>query len=127
MSDNKMETHVTVISALWIVSGALGLIFAFLVFWLFLGISFIPDLSHESPNVPYILRGVAIWGGGLIAILSIPEIIAGIGLMKKRELGRILALVMSFLNLIWFPLGTALGIYSIVILIKEETIQLFQA
>jgi hypothetical protein len=42
-------------------------------------------------------------------------------------LGRIMTLVVSFLNLIWFPFWTALGVYSIVVLLKDETVQLFRA
>ena len=36
-------------------------------------------------------------------------------------------LIVSFFSLLNFPLGTALGIYSFVILIKEETTQLFKS
>ena len=48
-----------------------------------------------------------------------------ISLIKRKEWGRIMVLVVSFFNLINFPLGTALGIYSIIILMKEETAKLF--
>jgi len=37
-----------------------------------------------------------------------------------------LTLIVAFLSILNFPLGTALAIYSFVILIKEETIQLFK-
>ena len=117
-----MDKHVDVISILWIVSGSLGILLAIFAFWLLWGITFIPDIGYEAT---YILRLVAIWGSIFLAVYSAPEIIAGIGLMKRKEWGRILALVVSFFNLIYFPLGTALGIYSIIILMKEETAKLF--
>ena len=45
--------------------------------------------------------------------------------MRRQEWGRILVLVVSFFHLMSFPLGTALGVYSFVILLKEETVKLF--
>ena len=60
-------------------------------------------------------------------IFSLPEVIAGIGLLKKKEWGRILALIVSFLNLIAIPLGTALSVYTLVVMFKDETTELFKA
>lgn len=117
-----MNKHIDVLSVLWIVSGALGFLFAFFVFWLLYGISYIPDVDWQASQI---LRVVGAWIGGIIAFFSIPEIIAGVGLIKRKEWGRILALVVAFFNLIWFPLGTALGVYSIVILLDNESIQIF--
>lgn len=120
--EEKMNKHIDVLSVLWIVSGALGFLFAFFVFWLLYGISYIPDVDWQASQI---LRVVGAWIGGIIAFFSIPEIIAGVGLIKRKEWGRILALVVAFFNLIWFPLGTALGVYSIVILLDNESIQIF--
>ena len=117
-----MYKHIDVISVLWIVSGALGIIIGLFTFWLFFGISYIPDVDWEASQI---LRIVGVWAGGIIAFFSIPEIIAGVGLIKRKEWGRILALVVSFFNLIWFPLGTALGVYSIIILLNDESVKIF--
>jgi len=117
-----MNKHIDVISVLWIVSGALGILIGLFTFWLFFGISYIPDVDWEASQI---LRIVGVWAGGIISFFSIPEIIAGVGLIKRKEWGRILALVVSFLNLIWFPLGTALGVYSIIILLNDESVKIF--
>jgi len=118
----KMDKHVDIISILWIVSGSLGILLAIFLFWLLWGITFIPNIGYEAT---YILRLVATWASIFLAVFSAPEIIGGIGLLKRKEWGRILVLVVSFFNLVNFPLGTALGIYSIIILMKEETVKLF--
>lgn len=118
-----MEKHIDVISILWIVSGALGILIAFFIFWFLFGISYIPDIEYEAS---YVLRLIAVCGSLFLAVLSVPEIIAGIGLMRRKEWGRILVLIVSFFNLIWFPIGTALGVYSIVILMREDTSQIFR-
>lgn len=119
-----MEKHINIIGALWIVSGALGLTFALLVFGILFGISFIPDIGYEAP---IILRTVGLGVSLFFIILSVPDIIGGIWLMKRQEWARILVLVLAFLNLINFPLGTALGVYSIVILLNEKMVQFFKA
>lgn len=118
-----MDRHVQLISILWIVYGILGLLFAFFVFLLLFGISFIPDMGDIAPGV---LRIVAWVASLFFTAVSLPQVIGGIGLMKRKEWGRILVLIVSFFHLLAFPLGTALAIYSFVILLKEETARLFK-
>jgi hypothetical protein len=118
-----MAKHLDLIGILWIALGAFTFFGGFVVFWVLFGISFIPDMGYEAP---VILRSVGAGIAIFLLVLSIPKIIAGIGLLKRQEWGRILTLIVSFLSILNFPLGTALAIYSFVILIKEETIQLFR-
>ena len=117
-----MDRHVQLLSILCIVYGVLGLLFAFFVFLLLFGISFIPDMGDIAPGI---LRIVAWVASLFFTAIALPQVIAGYGLMKRKEWGRILTLIVSFFQLLSFPLGTALGIYSFVILLKEETVKLF--
>jgi len=119
-----MEKHVDVIGALWIAMGAIGVIGGFVIFGVLFSISFIPDMGYEAP---VILRTIGFGVGVFIMTLSIPAIVGGIGLLKRLEWARILTLIVAFFKLLSFPLGTALGIYSIVILLKDETVQLFKS
>jgi len=118
-----MENHIRIIGILWIVLGALGLTFALMVFGILFGISYIPDVGYEAS---VILRSIGGGVGLFVAIFSVPKIIGGIWLMKKQEWARILVLLLAFLNLLNFPLGTALGVYSIVILFNPEAVKLFR-
>ena len=63
--------------------------------------------------------------GIFLVILSIPSIIGGIEFLKRKYWARILILVLCFLSLLTIPFGTALGIYGIWILLKSETIEIF--
>ncbi len=119
-----MNQHIKLIGILWIIFGGLSLAFGLLGSFLLFGISFIPDLGHEAPFILRIVASVAIL---FFALLGIPKIFAGIGLLKMKEWGRILTLIVSFISLLNVPLGTALGVYSIVILMKEESIQNFKS
>ena len=44
-----------------------------------------------------------------------------IGVFIGKEWGRLIALVHSGLSLFWFPIGTVIGVLSIVYLTKQET------
>lgn len=118
-----MESHIKLIGVLWIVLGGLSLAIGFIGFVVLFGVSFIPDMD---PEVPFILRTIGSIAVFFFALIGVPKIIAGIGLLKRKEWGRILTLIVSFISLLNFPLGTALGVYSIIILVKEETIPLFK-
>jgi hypothetical protein len=118
-----MNDHVKIIGILWIVFGAMSLLAAAFLFTLLMGVSFIPDMESPAPGI---LRFVGFFIGSFLALLGLPKILGGWGLLKGREWGRILTLIVSFLSLLNVPLGTALGIYSIVILMDKKTAALFQ-
>jgi hypothetical protein len=63
--------------------------------------------------------------GVILFIFSVVAIIGSIGLLKGKEWGRITVIVISFFNLIHVPLGTALGIYSLWVLLNDEIVRLF--
>ncbi len=71
--------------------------------------------------VPIVLTFVGIW----VILVSIVGIVAAAAVLKRKVWGRILLLVISFFSLIRIPLGTALGVYSIWVLLKDETIRMF--
>jgi len=119
-----MDRHVQLIGILWIVYGIMGLLFAFFVFLVLFGVSFIPNMGTVAPGI---LRLIAWIASFFFLVLALPQIIAGMGLMKRKEWGRILTLIVSFFHLISFPLGTALSIYSFVILLKPESVKLFSS
>ena len=60
-----------------------------------------------------------------LVLTSLPGLIAGIGLLKSRSWARILGIVVAILNLIHIPIGTAVGIYALWVLLNRETEQLF--
>jgi hypothetical protein len=60
-----------------------------------------------------------------LILVSLPEIIGGIGLLKRCPWARILVLVISFVDLINIPFGTIIGVYSIWVLLKDETVKMF--
>jgi uncharacterized membrane protein (DUF2068 family) len=57
---------------------------------------------------------------GLFLVLSIPSIIAGVGLQRRKQWARILAIVIAVINLFNVPVGTAIGIYALWALLNDE-------
>jgi hypothetical protein len=81
--------------------------------------SFVIPLA-DDPEAERVLGLLLSFLPALLVILSIPGIIAGIGLLKYKRWALILAVVLAIFNIFNFPFGTALSIYSIYVLVKEE-------
>jgi ABC-type Fe3+ transport system permease subunit len=62
----------------------------------------------------------------ILLMLSIPGIVAGIGLLYYKPWARILTIVLCALGLLNFPLGTGLGVYGLWVLLSPETTRLFE-
>ena len=126
-----MANHVRIVAILHIVLGSLGIMAALVVLLVFGGIAGLIGAAGADADLPA-NAAVPIVGliGGAIAvfllIISIPGVIAGIGLLHYREWARILTIVLSAIDLLNVPFGTALGIYGLWALLQQETVGLFQ-
>jgi len=116
-----MENHLTAVGALSIGLSVLGILIGAFIFILLAGIGF--AVQEEDASIVLLTIGTVF--GFLFLILSIPGIIGGIGIFKRKEWARILVLVVSAMHLINIPIGTAIGAYSIWVLVQKETILLF--
>jgi hypothetical protein len=117
-----MEKHISVVAALQIGLGIFGIIAGII---LLVGLNLIGEISGDK-DANLILSLIGNIAGIMIMILSIPGIVAGIGLLRHREWARILVLILSVLSLLNFPIGTAISIYTIWALAQEETVTLFK-
>ena len=116
-----MEKHVTVLGILYIAFSVLGLLLAIIIFTAVVGGGIISGDSEAIAITSIVGPAVALF----FVLLSAPGLIGGIYLLKHRPWARILVLVLGFINLIEIPIGTALGIYTIWVLFKDETVDLF--
>ena len=117
-----MEKHLTAVAALQVGLSILGGLIGIFVFALLTGIGVIA----QEKEALFILSTIGIAVGAFLLVISVPGIIGGIGLFRRKEWARILVLIISAIDLLNIPFGTALGIYSIWVLIQEETIKLFR-
>jgi len=117
-----MERHINVVAALHIGMSVLGILLGIFVFAL---LFFIGDLSDDH-QAQFVLSVIAKVAFGFIIVISIPGIIAGIGLFRRKEWARILTLILSVIDLVNFPFGTAVGVYSIWALVQPEIVEKFK-
>jgi len=119
---NRMEKHITIVSALHIGFGIMGVLIAVIVFVAVVG----GGRLSEDPEVMRITSiigpSVSIWN----MVVSVPGIICGVGLYKRKGWARILALILAIPYLVTsIPIGTIIGIYTIWVFLNKETARLF--
>ena len=114
-----MNTHVKIVGILHIVYGLLLLGLALTVLF---GLGFAGSMAliNGEQDAATILGVLGTGLSGLFAFLSLPNIIGGWALLAGKSWGRILVLVLGFLHLIDIPLGTALGFYTIWVLMRHD-------
>lgn len=117
-----MEKHINVVAALHIGLSIFGIVFAMIIGLILSLIGGFIDDPVATRVLPIIAK-VAIW---VVMVFSIPGIVAGIGLFKRKEWARILTLILSVIKLMNIPVGTAVGVYSIWVLVQDETTILFK-
>ncbi|HEV7426485.1 MAG TPA: hypothetical protein VGQ46_08965 [Thermoanaerobaculia bacterium] len=61
-----------------------------------------------------------------LTVIALPGIVAGIGLLKMRPWARVVAIIVGVLHILSFPFGTALGAYTLWVLLNAETEAMFR-
>ena len=124
MSPEDSRTHVNIVAWLYIVLSVLGLLAAAFLLLIFVGIGIFLVAADESAAAG-IFAVIAAFIGTFLFLVSAPGLIGGIGLLKRQNWARILVLILSVLQLFNVPVGTAIGVYSLWALTRQETIALF--
>jgi len=116
-----MKQHVKVLGWTYVILGLLGIALAVVLGLILIGIGVLT--GDQTAN--NILLIIAIIVGGISALLSVPDVIAGVGLLGLKRWARVLAIILGILNLPGFPVGTLLGAYSLYVMLDDETSALF--
>ena len=120
----NMKQHVSFVGALHIGFGILGIVGALAIFFTFQFVfQFVEDDIIAQEVLAFIGNSVAL----LVLFFSILGVIGGIGLFSYQQWARILVMIVSAINCLNVPVGTAKGVYSIWVLMQDETIELFDA
>ncbi len=118
-----MESHKKILGVLYVVSGSLQIMFVF-------GLSMLASTimamvahevdPHREAIVALVGKILQVLPTIIILFFSLPSIIAGIGLLYKQKWALILALILGCFKLFSFPIGTALGVYTIWIYAEDS-------
>lgn len=124
-----MDQHVKTVAILNIVLGVLGILVAFVIA-VFLGgigamISAAEGGSDDAVAGGLVMGGIGMIVAAVFVVLSIPGLVGGWGLLQFRPWARILVIVISALNLMSFPIGTAIGVYGLWALLHRDSEPLF--
>lgn len=117
-----MEQHIRIVAILFIILGVLGALLGLFLFALIFG----AGVVSQDRDAMFITGTVGVAIAAFCLVISLPSIIAGIGIQKHRPWARILAIVIAVLNLFNFPVGTAIGAYAMWALLNEESKRWFQ-
>jgi hypothetical protein len=120
---NKMKKHVTVVGAIHIGFGILGLIGAMAVFF---ALNFARGFVGNEEVPTMVLGFLALSLPLLIGFMSTLGMIGGIGLLAFKPWARYLIIVVAALGCLNIPIGTLKGVYSLWVLLQDETIALFK-
>jgi hypothetical protein len=72
-------------------------------------------------GAPYMVHGILNTLGGVFIVTGVLGLIAGWGLLERQSWARILAIVLAFLSLIHIPFGTAIGVYTLWVLLPSSS------
>ena len=115
---SRVARHVTTLGLLWIIFSGLRLIpgLALLV----MGHTRLPFMMMPIPAPMRLFLGPFLGGLGLIfSGFAIAGLIAGGGLLARSPWARVLTIVLGCISLIHFPIGTALGVYTLWVLAPQ--------
>jgi uncharacterized membrane protein (DUF2068 family) len=117
----EVKAHLKVVGLIDVVTGAFFTVLAVFVsasIFLFAPIYDAPFWQQEEGVV-----ALAIWlfASGVLVALGALSLFAGMGLLKQKRWARALAIIVAVLALAGFPIGTAVGIYTLWVLFREES------
>jgi hypothetical protein len=118
---NRADKHVTLLATFYVALSAVGLLAAAIVFAAVVG----GGLLSADEEAIFITSTVGTAVSSLVAVLSLPGLIAAYGLFKRSTWGRYLTLVLGAMNVLNVPFGTALAVYTFWVLTQDDVIRLF--
>ncbi len=117
-----MQKHVTVVGSVQIGFSVLGLMGAVAIF---VSLTFARGFTENDDVAQTVLRFLSISLPVLIGFLSTIGLVGGIGILVYKPWARYLVVVISALDCLIIPFGTVKGVYSIWVLVQDETIKMF--
>jgi hypothetical protein len=121
-AESKMKKHVTIVGVIHIAFGVLGLIGAMTVFF---ALHFARGFVIDEDVPAMVLTILSLSLPLLIGFMSTLGLVGGIGLLAYKNWARYLIIVVAALGCLNIPIGTLKGVYSLWVLLQDETIRLF--
>lgn len=118
----RVADHRQILGALWIVYSSLHLIGAAILFVMantfFVRLAQMPQ-AHSGPPLTF-LTPLLSFISLLLALKGLLGLAGGIGLLQRQHWARLITLVSAFIAMLSVPFGTAIGIYTIWVLMSAN-------
>jgi hypothetical protein len=115
---SRLQGHLDTLGMLWMILGALFLIPALGLILFGSGMHLVVHRQEPFANlIPLAIYAV----GATLSILGAGGICVGLGLKQRQSWARIAAIILGVLALFHPPLGTALGVYTLWVLLADES------
>jgi uncharacterized membrane protein (DUF2068 family) len=112
----SLDNHKRILGILFLISGILS-VFGMLLLNAFLSVIFAFAMQEVDPEeqkaVEFALSIAQYAPIFVIIFFSIPTLISAYGLLTRKSWATLFALIVGCLKIFSFPIGTALGVYSI--------------
>ena len=125
---SRVQEHIRLLGILWMAMGALnavGGVVLFIVANTIFGRG--PGWVGPGASGAPFLRPLLTFLGIFVLLKAVAAFAAGWGLLQRESWARVLALVIGFLSLFNPPFGTALGIYTLWVLLPANAEQEYQS
>jgi hypothetical protein len=123
MEESKMKKHVTAVGAIQIAFSILGIIAAIVLLVVF---NFAKGFVNGDETASVVLGFLGIILPIIVGFASILGLVGGIALLSYQPWARILVIVVAALGCLNIPIGTLVGVYSIWVLMQDDTVKLFK-
>ena len=116
---SRIAGHIRLLGIFWI---------AISVYRLLPGLFLFSVFRHGGPGflpaeAPFFLQGILRTVGSLFLAGGLLGVVTGWGLLERQSWARMLAIVLGCFSLVEMPLGTALGIYTLWVLLPAQSEQ----
>jgi hypothetical protein len=122
----SLDNHKRILGILYLISGALSVL-GMLLLNAFFSVIFSFALQEADPEerqaVEFALSIVQFVPVIVIIFFSVPTLIASYALLTRQTWGTMFALIVGCLKLFSFPIGTAIGVYSIWIFTEDQKLK----
>lgn len=125
----NIESHKRVLGILLVVLSAFQMILMLILSTFVTSILTLvmKDVKPEDAQIVSLVVDLIRYIPALVVLfVSVPSLIAGIGLLYKKDWAMILSLIIGCLNIFSFPVGTALGVYAIWVYFEDNKIRKVQ-
>jgi hypothetical protein len=112
-AESRLAGHVRLLGIFWLAISAFRLLPGIFLIAMFSGSMF----TFLPPGVPFFVHNIVRLAGYAFILAGGVGLLAGWGLLERQPWARMLAIVLGCLNLIDMPFGTALGIYTLWVLL----------